>query len=54
MVIVTLSEYLYWEVEIVNATLLIFLDLSVAFDTISQGILLDHASGLVLGGTVLE
>ena len=49
-----LTNELLWGKDRGSATLLIFLDLSAAFDTIDHGILLDRLCKMGVGGTVLQ
>ena len=51
--LVALFDDLCQERDRGSVTLLILLDLSAAFDTISHGVLLDRLAGLGVGGTVL-
>ena len=51
--LVALFHNLCWEKDRGNASLLILLDISVAFNTIDHGVLLDRLSGMRIGGTVL-
>uniref|UniRef100_A0A803TSP9 Reverse transcriptase domain-containing protein n=1 Tax=Anolis carolinensis TaxID=28377 RepID=A0A803TSP9_ANOCA len=53
MALVTLVDDLRRELDRGSVTLLVLLDISVAFDTIDHGILLGRLSGMGLGGTVL-
>ncbi|KAF7246247.1 Kappa-type opioid receptor [Varanus komodoensis] len=52
--LVTLYDDLCRERDRESASLLVLLDLSVAFDTIEHGILLDRLAGLGVGGTALQ
>uniref|UniRef100_A0A803U146 Reverse transcriptase domain-containing protein n=1 Tax=Anolis carolinensis TaxID=28377 RepID=A0A803U146_ANOCA len=52
--LVALVDDLCRELDRGNVTLLVLLDISVAFDTIDHGILLGRLSGMGLGGTVLS
>ncbi|KAF7249944.1 Succinate--CoA ligase [GDP-forming] subunit beta, mitochondrial [Varanus komodoensis] len=52
--LVALYDDLCREKDRGNASLLVLLDLSAAFDTIDHGILLDRLAGLGVGGTALQ
>ena len=52
--LVTLVGGLHRELDRESVSLLVLLDLAVAFDTIHHGILLGHLSGMGLGGILLQ
>lgn len=51
---VALLEDLLEEADWESMTMLVLLDLSSAFDTVSHGILLDQLAGLGIGGSALH